>query len=85
MFFSMKRSLVVFVALGLAVGVLNCGGSDSSESNSGHDEVMVEDKGRSEQAAEESTDTKPLVTPTPDQREEEQMRTMLPLLRWKKR
>ena len=48
MFFSMKRSLVVFVALGLAVGVLNCGGSDSSESNSGQDEVMVEDEGKAE-------------------------------------
>jgi len=67
----MKRSLVVFVALGLAVGVLNCGGSDSSESNSGQDEVKVEDEGKAEQAAEESTDTESLVTPTPDQREEE--------------
>ena len=67
----MKKSLVIFVALCLAAGVLNCGGSDSSERDSSQDEVIVEDEGRSKQAAEESADTEPLAIPTPDQREEE--------------
>ena len=47
MFFSMKRSLVVFVALGLAAGALNCGGTDSSESNSGQDEAKDQEENQS--------------------------------------
>ena len=76
MFFSMKRSSAAFVALCLTAGVLNCGGSDSSERDSSQDGVMVEDEGRSKQTAEESAATKPLATPTPDQRKN--------IFRWKK-